>query len=228
MGKVLIVDDELEIAQLISDALEDEKIESVVISSGIEAIEYVDKHYSEIDLITLDIMMPEVNGYDVCRDIRSKISCPIIFISAKGKSSDAIIGLDIGADDYIAKPFVVEELVARIKAHLRRSKRENEMEEHVYRVGEIELYADSMVVTKNGKPVTLSTREFQLLLYLMENANKVLSREQIFKHVWNTEFGDIGTVAVNIKSVRDKIDPDDKYIKTVWGIGYKMVNGRLF
>ncbi|MBR3094997.1 MAG: response regulator transcription factor, partial [Clostridia bacterium] len=162
-----------------------------------------------------------------CRTIRDKVDCPIIFISAKGKTIDKVLGLEMGADDYVAKPFVVEELVARIKAHLRREKRVSAPpEEGVIRVGEIQLRVGSYEVYKNGKLVPFSTREFQLLQYLMENAGKVLTREQIFSHVWDTEFGDIGTVAVNIKSVRDKIDPDNKYIKTVWGVGYKFVNVR--
>lgn len=228
MGKILIVDDEIEIAQLIGDSLEDEGMESVVLDSGEEALLYIEKHGSEIDLVTLDIMMPGVSGYDVCKTIRGKLSCPIIFVTAKGKSMDTIYGLDIGADDYVSKPFVVDELVARIKAHIRRSNRDISVAENICKVGDIELYIDSMVVKKGGVQIPLSTREFQLLQYLMENAGKVLSREQIFQHVWHTEFGDIGTVAVNIKSVRDKIDPDDKYIKTVWGVGYKMVNGSIF
>ena len=123
-----------------------------------------------------------------------------------------MLGLESGADDYISKPFVVEELVARVRAHLRREQRvTHPAEEQVIKVGEIELHIDTYEVFKKGKPVQFSTREFQLLQYLMENKGKVLTREQIFSHVWNTEFGDIGTVAVNIKSVRDKIDPDNTY-----------------
>ena len=130
-----------------------------------------------------------------------------------------MIGLEAGADDYIAKPFVVEELVARVKAHLRREERHNEKaEEGVIKVGDIELHTGSFEVYKHGEIVYFSTREFQLLQYLMENAGKVLTREQIFGHVWDTEFGDIGTVAVNIKSIRDKIDPNNEYtVPYMWG-----------
>ncbi|MBR2418689.1 MAG: response regulator transcription factor, partial [Clostridia bacterium] len=166
----------------------------------------------------------ELSGMDLCRYIRSKVNCPIIFVSAKGKSTDAMAGLEAGADDYIAKPFVVEELVARVKAHLRREMRTvKEVEDGVIKVGDIELHTGSFEVYKKGEIVYFSTREFQLLQYLMENAGKVLTREQIFGHVWDTEFGDMGTVAVNIKSIRDKIDPNNEYIKTVWGVGYKFV-----
>ena len=135
-----------------------------------------------------------------------------------------ITGLESGGDDYISKPFVVEELVAKVKANLRREQRHlYGADSDIIRVGDIEISVGSFDVKKNGEPVSFSTREFQLLQYLMENAGKVLTREQIFAHVWDTEFGDIGTVAVNIKSIRDKIDPDNVYIKTVWGVGYKFV-----
>ncbi len=224
MEKILIVDDELAIAELISDSLEDEGFETVIKTDGRSAYEYINAHKDELSLITLDIMMPEISGVDLCKFIRGSVDCPIIFVSAKGKTLDKVLGLEIGADDYIAKPFVVEEFVARVKAHLRREQRHASVtEEDIIRVGDIELNIASITVSKNGEPVSLSTREFQLLQYLMENAGKVLTREQIFAHVWDTEFGDIGTVAVNIKSIRDKIDPDNEYIKTVWGVGYKFV-----
>lgn len=224
MGKILIVDDEIAIAELISDSLEDEGFETVIKTDGRSAYEYINEHKDELSLITLDIMMPEISGVDLCKFIRNSVECPIIFVSAKGKTLDKVLGLEIGADDYIAKPFVVEEFVARVKAHLRREQRHARPDmDGVIKVGEIELNTSSLTATKNGKSISLSTREFQLLQYLMENAGKVLTREQIFAHVWDTEFGDIGTVAVNIKSVRDKIDPDNEYIKTVWGVGYKFV-----
>ena len=227
MGKIVIVDDDLDIARLISDALEDEHLDTIVFDDAIAAQNYIYASPQDISLITLDIMMPELSGLDLCRTIRDKVDCPIIFVSAKGKTLDTVLGLEMGADDYITKPFVVEEFVARVKAHLRREKRSNALpEEDVIRVGEIQLRVGSYEVFKNGKSVQFSTREFQLLQYLMENVGKVLTREQIFSHVWDTEFGDIGTVAVNIKSIRDKIDPDNKYIKTVWGVGYKFINVR--
>lgn len=224
MEKILIVDDEISIAELISDALEDEGYETVIKTDGRSAYEYINEHKEELSLITLDIMMPEISGVDLCKFIRGSVSCPIIFVSAKGKTLDKVLGLEIGGDDYIAKPFVVEEFVARVKAHMRREQRHSAfLEDGVIKVGDIEINTSSLTVSKKGEPVALSTREFQLLQYLMENAGKVLTREQIFAHVWDTEFGDIGTVAVNIKSVRDKIDPENEYIKTVWGVGYKFV-----
>lgn len=168
-------------------------------------------------------MMPKMSGLELCKQIRSSVLCPIIFVSAKGNTVDKVLGLEVGADDYIAKPFVVQELVARVKAHLRRERRSLDFCGGIISVGEIEINTDTYEVLKNKKSVPFSTREFQLLQYLMENAGKVLTREQIFSHVWRTEFGDIGTVAVNIKNIRDKIDPENVYIKTVWGVGYKFV-----
>ncbi len=224
MSRILIVDDDISIANLISDALEDEGFETEIRTDGKSAYEYILNNLSDISLITLDIMMPEISGIDLCKFIRNKVNCPIIFVSAKGKATDTIEGFENGGDDYIAKPFVVEEFVARVKAHLRREKRNTtDREEGRIKVGDIEICIDSYEVFKKGSAIPCSTREFQLLQYLMENAGKVLTREQIFSHVWDTEFGDIGTVAVNIKSIRDKIDQDNEYIKTVWGVGYKFV-----
>lgn len=224
MGKILIVDDEVSIAQLISDALEDEGFETVIKNDGRSAYEYILMNESEISLITLDIMMPDISGLELCRFVRSTVNCPIIFVSAKSNSTDAVAGLETGGDDYISKPFVVEEFVARVKAHLRREKRNNpDKGKEIIRVGDIEINTNTLEVFRKGEAVPFSTREFQLIQYLMENAGRVLTREQIFSHVWDTEFGDIGTVAVNIKNIRDKIDPDNQYIKTVWGVGYKFV-----
>ena len=223
MGKILIVDDDVAIAQLISDALEDEGFETAVAYSGKNAYDYVAANKSEISLITLDIMMPEISGIELCKQVREMVNCPIIFVSAKSRTVDTVLGLEIG-DDYISKPFVVEEFIARVKAHLRREQR-NTPDRHSadIKIGEIEINKDTLDVRKSGKNITLSTREFQLLQYLMENAGKVMTREQIFSDVWGSEFGDIGTVAVNIKSIRDKIDPENEYIKTIWGVGYKFV-----
>ena len=223
MSKILIVDDDVAIAQLISDALEDEGFETAIAFNGQSAYNYVLSNSDDISLVTLDIMMPGLSGIELCKRVRDIVSCPIIFVSAKSKTVDTVLGLEIG-DDYISKPFVVEEFVARVKAHLRREQRNiADSQRDVIKIGEIQLNKGSYEVHKAGKLVPLSTREFQLLQYLMENAGKVLTREDIFSNVWDTEFGDIGIVAVNIKSIRDKIDPENEYIKTVWGMGYKFV-----
>ena len=223
MKKILVVDDDTDISLLVADALEDEGLEAVVKNDSLQALEYIQENKGDISLILLDIMMPNLSGLELCKKVRDEIMCPIILVSAKSKTMDKVIGLEMGADDYIAKPFVVEELVARVKAHLRRESRTDTTDNKIIRIGEIELRTESYEVFRNGKPVPFSTREFQLLQYLMENAGKVLTREQIFSSVWDTEYGDIGTVAVNIKSIRDKIDRNNEYIKTVWGVGYKFV-----
>lgn len=226
MEKILIVDDEVEIAELISDALSDEGFETMTANDGETGLELASKN-PDISLILLDIMMPKVDGLTLCRKIRDTITCPIIFVSAKSRTLDVVVGLEMGADDYITKPFVVEELVAKVKAHIRRDRRSGqpaEVSTDTIAIGEFELHKDSYELLKNKERIVLSTREFQLLEYLMSNAGKVLSREEIFNHVWGSEYGDIGTVAVNIKNLRNKIDADGKYIKTVWGVGYKFVS----
>lgn len=223
MKKILIVDDDVDISTLVADALEDEGFETIVKNNAFDAYSFIESNADDISLLLLDVMMPEMSGLEICRKVRNDVSFPIIIISAKGKTVDTVLGLEVGADDYIAKPFVVEELVARVKAHLRRESRNDVTIGKTIKIGEIEIRTDSFEVFRNGEPVPFSTREFQLLQYLMENAGKVLTREQIFSSVWDTEYGDMGTVAVNIKSIRDKIDPQNEYIKTVWGVGYKFV-----
>ena len=223
MSTILIVDDDIAISQLVSDALRDEGFKTVVINDSSQAVGYIKKHQTRISVIILDIMMPDVSGLEICKKIRDFVFCPIIFMTAKSKTVDTVVGLEMGADDYISKPFVVEELVARVKAHIRREMRTEGNPGGTIRIGAIELRTENVEVFRDGKPVPLSTREFQLLEYLMTNAGKVLSREQIFAHVWDTEFGDIGTVAVNIKSLRDKLDKNNEYIKTIWGVGYKFI-----
>ena len=221
MSRILIVDDENDIAELISDVLQDEGFETVIKNDGYSAIEEVkNNHY---DLILLDIMMPNLSGTETCSKIRDLVTCPIVFVTAKNQTIDKLVGFEIGGDDYITKPFVIEELVARVKAHIRRDKRPNISETNIIKIGDIEINKESYETKKNGKQVILSTKEFELLSYLMSNAGVVLSKEQIYNAVWQTEYGDIGTVAVNIKSLRKKLDPEEKYIITIWGLGYKFV-----
>ncbi len=222
MEKILIVDDDKEIALLISDALTDEGYECLPAFNGQHALTLL-KDNPDISLILLDIMMPDTDGLEICRKIRNTVSCPILFVTAKNRTYDAMLGFEMGADDYISKPFVVEELVARVKAHLRREKRNLLKKNSAMTIGSIRIDPESYEATVNGKLVELSAREFQLLCYLFENAGKVLSKEQIFSAVWGMDFADIGTVAVNIKNLRDKIDRENRYIKTVWGVGYKLV-----
>ena len=222
MSKILVVDDDKEIASLIGDSLYDEGYEVLLAYDGEKALSIINKT-DDLSMVILDIMMPKIDGLSVCKTIREKIDCPILFVSAKSRTLDTLLGLEIGADDYIKKPFIVEELVARVKAHIRREQRKQIIKNNIINIGDIEVHKDSYEVYVNKKLIELSTREFQLFLYLCENVGKVLSREQIFDAVWGMEYGDIGTVAVNIKSLRDKIDKENKYIKTVWGVGYKFI-----
>lgn len=221
MAKILIVDDEQDIAELISDVLTDAGFETVIKNDGYAAIEEINNN--TFDLILLDIMMPNLSGTETCNKIRDLVSCPIIFVTAKNQTLDKLLGFELGADDYITKPFVIEELVARVKAHIRRDNRNIKTPNNIIRIGEIEINKESYEVKKNGEIITLSTKEFELLSYLMSNAGAVLSKEQIYNSVWKTEYGDIGTVAVNIKSLRKKLDQEEKYIITIWGLGYKFV-----
>ena len=227
-GNILLVDDDVSILLLVSDVREENGMNVVTARSGEEAVRLMEGQ--SFDLILLDIMMKGLSGLDVCRKIRSRVSCPILFLSAKDSVKDIVAGLDLGADDYLTKPFVLEELVARIQAHLRRQMRSDPRRASAgpIQIGGIRMEPEEMRVTRNGVEVPLSTREFELLAYLMQNAGQTLSRERIFHDVWRTEYGDVGTVAINIKNLRAKLDPDWRYIKTVWGSGYRFVTQNGF
>lgn len=224
MSKILIIDDEVDIAELESDALTDEGFDVDIAHLASEANILLEKNNYNYDLILLDIMMPGKSGTEYLNEIRNKITCPIIFVSAKSGTVDKLLGLEIGADDYITKPFDIYELVARVKAHIRRESRSKEIEnKSKIIIGEIEINKNSYDVYKNKVKCNVSTREFEVLWYLMSNAGIVLTKEQIFSSVWGSDYGEIGTVAVHIKSLRSKIDPEEKYIVTIWGVGYKFV-----
>ena len=221
MSNILIVDDEQDIAELISDVLTDVGYKTTIANNGYQALDLVKSN--KYDLILLDIMMPGISGNETCSKLRELTKCPIIFVTAKNTINDKVNGLDIGADDYITKPFEQKELIARIKAHLRRQNVNNETSTTKISIGDITINKENYEVTKNEEKINLSTKEFELLYYLMSNAGETLSKEQIYNSVWQTEYGDIGTVAVNIKSLRKKIDPNEEYIITIWGLGYKFV-----
>lgn len=222
MRRVLIVDDNEDISELIALILKKEGIDSVVINNPIEVINTIERE--KFDLILLDIMMPEMSGTQLCSKIRDKVNVPIIFLTAKNDIVDKMLGYEIGGDDYITKPFDNRELVLKIKSHLRLNQRiRDNNKNHILTNGDLVLNKDSYEVTKNGKKIILTTREFELLKYFMENVGIALSKEQIFESVWGSDYGDIGTVAVNIKNLRDKLDDDDEYIMTIWGYGYKFI-----
>jgi len=223
--KILIVDDDKDIVNLLKDILSDEGFAVEKAYNGTAALQCI--RNNNYDLIMLDIMLPDMDGLEICKRVRNEVEAPIIFLSAKNKNIDKIIGYEIGADDYITKPFDDNVLLANVKAHLRRQKRNKESQNNgkdIIKFKGIEINKNSFEVIIEGNKIELSTREFQILKYLMENPNKVLTREQIYDSVWGfEEFGDINTVTVHIKKLREKVDKSDKYIKTVWGVGYKFI-----
>ncbi len=220
MPKILIIDDDKDIAELVALILRKEKIDSEIINDSLEALTRIEEGKTNYDLILLDIMMPNISGTELCIKIRDKVTCPIVFLSAKKELVDKMVGYEIGGDDYITKPFDNTELVLKIKSHLRLQSR-NKISKNIITIGEISINKESFEVYKNNKRVEVSTREFELLTYLMENAGIALSKEQIFEKVWGSSYGDIGIVAVNIKNLREKLDSTNQYIITIWGYGYK-------
>lgn len=222
MSKVLIVDDDKDISELISLILKNESIESIIINDPVNVIKDIENN--QYDLILLDIMMPNMSGIELCSKIRDKVTCPIVFLSAKKELVDKMLGYEIGADDYITKPFDKAEFLLKIKSHLRLNKRiVKNNNNQIIKIKDIILNKDTFEVIKNNNKIELTTREFELLKYFMENAGIALSKEQIYESVWGYDTGDIGTVAVNIKNLRDKLNDNDEYIITIWGYGYKFV-----
>lgn len=222
-ANILVVDDDASIRMLIADELTDQGHTVTQAASGEEAVGLLETE--RFDLILLDIMMGGMDGLEVCRRVRDQVECPILFLSAKDSAKDITQGLGLGADDYLTKPFELEVLAARVQAHLRRQLRtlSTITSRGPITIGDITLDAENVSVTKAGEPVALSTRELELLTYLMTHPGQTLSRERIFKDVWQTEYGDISAVATNIKNLRLKLDPEWRYIKTVWGQGYRFV-----
>ncbi len=223
--KIMVVEDELEIAELIKDYLEEEQYEVIISTDGKQCIELFREFQPQ--LIILDIMLPRLDGMEVCRIIRSESTIPIIMLSAKKTEVDKILGLGIGADDYVVKPFSPSEVVARVKAQLRRyhqlSEPTNKVE--VFSFKDLELDFSAYTVKLNGKYIEFTVKEFESLRFLALHPNQVLSRKQIYENVWGyNEYGDLNTVTIHIKKIREKLEDNllsPKYIKTVRGIGYK-------
>lgn len=222
-ARILVVEDEEDIATLIRHNLEVEGYRVEVCTDGISAVQSV--RNSPPDLVLLDIMLPGMNGKEVCHSIRRDYDMPIIIVSAKGTEVDKVIGLELGADDYIAKPFGVLELLARVRSALRRASGSSASREQVLKGGDVILDKSRHQVTVNGAPVELRPREFALLEILLANKGRVLDRRTILERVWGEdEYIDQGTVDVHIRRLREKVEPaPDKpqYVLTVRGIGYK-------
>lgn len=217
--KVLIVDDEPAIVDLIRINLELEGLETLFCYSGREAVKYAQTFNP--DLILLDIMLPDMNGFEVCKTIQS-LNIPIIMLTAKNDIKDKLYGLELGADDYITKPFDGRELIARIKTILRRVDKYNVKEDTNITVGLIVINTIERTVQIDGKDIALTPKEFDLLLLFCENQRKVFSRENILELVWGYEFiGDSRTVDMHVQRLRRKLGKCNSYVKTIFGIGYK-------
>lgn len=224
--KILIVDDDNNIAELISLYLTKECYDTKIVNDGEEAL-HAFEHYNP-NLILLDLMLPGIDGYQVCREIRAKSNVPIIMLSAKGEIFDKVLGLELGADDYIMKPFDSKELVARVKAVLRRftpvkTETTTTVELKCVEYPGLTVNLSNYSVTYNGRPVEMPPKELELLYFLASSPNQVFTREQLLDHIWGYEYiGDTRTVDVHVKRLREKIkDANNWSISTVWGIGYK-------
>lgn len=222
-NKILIVDDEANICELIRLYLEKEGYNTAIATNGIQA---VDMYRSDsFDMVLLDIMLPGKDGWQVCREIRAIGDTPIIMITAKGETFDKVLGLELGADDYIVKPFDPKELTARVKAVLRRteSRSGSDASEDIVFDG-LRIGRETYEIYLDDKKIEMPPKEFELLYFLAKNKNKVFTRDQLLDEIWGYEFfGDSRTVDVHIKRVREKIETEGKnwQLKTVWGVGYK-------
>lgn len=219
--KILVIDDDLKICEVIKLYLEKEGFEVVVAHNGMDGIALFKNEMP--DLVILDIMLPKKDGYEVCRELRKISNIPIIMLTAKGETFDKVLGLELGADDYIVKPFDPKELIARIKAVLRRTQGEIN-DEKVVVYPNLTVNLTTYEVKLEDKVIDMPPKEIELLYFLASHPNKVFTREQLLDHIWGYNFvGDTRTVDVHIKRIREKIEKD-KYpwkIKTVWGVGYK-------
>ncbi|HFQ92593.1 MAG TPA: response regulator transcription factor [Anaerolineae bacterium] len=220
---ILVVDDEANIRDLARLYLEKDGYQVETLGDGAAALARVRQNPPA--LLVLDLMLPEVDGWEVCRRVRAESSLPILMLTARDDDIDKIVGLEMGADDYMTKPFNPRELVARVRAILRRAETSAEPSPSQSRViGNVTLDPSSREVTVNGERVTLRSKEFDLLLTLMDHLNQVLSREQLLDLVWGYEFyGQTRTVDVHIAHLRDKLSESDLSIETVWGMGYKLI-----
>ena len=228
MAKVLVVDDEKLIVKGIRFSLEQDGFEVACAYDGEEALQMAKE--TEYDMVLLDVMLPKLNGFEVCQAIREFSEMPIIMLTAKGDDMDKILGLEYGADDYITKPFNPLELVARVKSQLRRytqlGNMNNQMGNHVFKCGGLQINDENKEVTVDGELIKLTPIEYNILLLLVKNAGKVFSIDQIYEAIWNEEaIGADNTVAVHIRHIREKIEinpREPRYLKVVWGVGYKI------
>lgn len=222
--KVLVADDDPNVREIIRLYFSKQQIDLVVASDGQEAIEMMEKE--DPDMVILDVMMPKMDGFEACREIRKKWDTPIIMLTAKDEEIDRVLGLELGADDYVTKPFSPRELVARIRAVLRRMQPKGKTEEDSLRLlcfDQLVIDVDKREVIAAGEKVSFRPKEFDLLVQLAKSPGSVMSREQLLEQVWGFDyFGDVRTIDVHIKKIRQRLDKlPYECIHTVWGIGYK-------
>lgn len=221
--KILIVDDDENICELLRLYLEKDGFDTIVANDGEQAVDFASK-YSP-DLILLDIMLPKLDGWQVCREIRKTSETPIIMLTAKGETFDKILGLELGADDYVSKPFDTKEVIARIKAVLRRSHEKDKTSQiNEVRYDKLRINLTNYELEVNGVKIDTPPKELELIYHLASNPNRVYTRDQLLDEVWGFDYyGDSRTVDVHVKRLREKLEnvSDEWSLKTVWGVGYK-------
>ena len=221
-NKILIVDDDNNICELLRLYLEKDGFKTFIANDGAQALRAVDA-YSP-DLILLDVMMPKLDGWQVCREIRKDNDVPIIMLTAKGEVFDKVLGLELGADDYVSKPFETKEVLARIKAVLRRSVDKNKDEEKIVKYDKLEINLMNYELIVDGKQIDAPPKELELIYHLASNPNRVYTRDQLLDEVWGFDYyGDSRTVDVHVKRLREKLEnvSPNWALRTVWGVGYK-------
>ena len=220
--KIMVVDDDSNIGELLRLYLEKEGYDTVVLTDGAAALEAFD--VAKPDLILLDVMMPRLDGWQVCREIRKRSQCPIIMLTAKGELFDRVLGLELGADDYVVKPFETKEVMARIKAVLRRSGVSAEKKARIVEYDNLYINMENYELRVGSKTIDAPPKEMELIYHLASNPNRVYTRDQLLDEVWGFEYyGDSRTVDVHVKRLREKLEgaSDQWSLKTVWGVGYK-------
>lgn len=229
MNHVLVVEDDKEIREGVEIYLKSQGYEVFQAADGVEGLEVIEKE--DIHLAIVDIMMPRMDGISMVVKLREKYDFPVIFLSAKSEEVDKIMGLNMGADDYVTKPFTPMELLARVNSQLRRYRRfmeklgDKEENSRIHTIGGLEINEDNVEVTVDGEPVKMTPIEYKILLLLMKNPGRVFSAEEIYERVWNERAINTDTIMVHVRNIREKIEVnprEPKYLKVVWGVGFKI------
>ena len=229
MNHVLVVEDDKEIREGVEIYLKSQGYEVFQAADGVEGLQVIEKE--DIHLAIVDIMMPRMDGISMVVKLREKYDFPVIFLSAKSEEVDKIMGLNMGADDYVTKPFTPMELLARVNSQLRRYRRfmeklgDKEENSRIHTIGGLEINEDNVEVTVDGEPVKMTPIEYKILLLLMKNPGRVFSAEEIYERVWNERAINTDTIMVHVRNIREKIEVnprEPKYLKVVWGVGYKI------